>query len=265
MRIRTIKPSFFKDEELAELDPLTRLLFIGLWCMADAEGRLEYRPKFIKSEILPYEECDIEKMLKELGKQRGSNHRFTVIYDVDGRSYIQISNFLKHQRISGKEVQMQSEFPAPPSTVNEKREAFGKQLGSTSELQDAQEGKGREEERKGKERNTRASALALEIPEDLKPFEAEIRDWLDYKKQKGQAYKPKGLDALWRAVRAIPADKRREAVDHSMANNWSGLFQKNGGNGNGHQNAHGRSDQSNRNGASGEPGAFDGIGSTLEL
>jgi len=67
---------------------------------------------------------------------------------------------------------------------------------------------------------------AFKIPDDLLDSQQEIKDWLEYKKQKGQSYKPKGLEALWRAFRAIPKEKRRESVDHSMANNWTGLFEK---------------------------------------
>lgn len=37
-RARNIKPSFFKNEDLADLNPFDRLLFIGLWCLADREG-----------------------------------------------------------------------------------------------------------------------------------------------------------------------------------------------------------------------------------
>ena len=52
MRIRTRKPAFFKDEDLADLPPLTRLFFQGLWPMADRDGRLENRPRLIKAEVL---------------------------------------------------------------------------------------------------------------------------------------------------------------------------------------------------------------------
>ena len=69
---------------------------------------------------------------------------------------------------------------------------------------------------------------AFGIPEDLKNRTMEIMDWLEYKKQKGQSYKTKGLEALWRRVRGIPSDKLREAVDTCMSNNYSGLFYKNG-------------------------------------
>lgn len=54
-RARNIKPGFFKNELLAEMPPEIRLLFMGLWCIADREGRFEERPKKIKMELFP---CD---------------------------------------------------------------------------------------------------------------------------------------------------------------------------------------------------------------
>ncbi len=66
------------------------------------------------------------------------------------------------------------------------------------------------------------------IPEDLLSNKPEILEWLEYKKEKGSGYKPKGLGALWGALRSIPASKRKESILHSMANNWSGLFEKKG-------------------------------------
>lgn len=120
MRIRTIKPAFYKDEKLAELPPLSRILFTGLWGLADSEGRLEYRPRYIKIEVLPYDDCDVPEMLKalEMGRQ-------IQIYGAGRRSFIYVINFKKHQRLSGKEAEIKSEFPIPPPI----REAKGKQRG----------------------------------------------------------------------------------------------------------------------------------------
>ena len=39
-RIRTIKPEFFTSDDICALSPLARLLYVGLWCEADREGRL---------------------------------------------------------------------------------------------------------------------------------------------------------------------------------------------------------------------------------
>ena len=48
MRARNIKPGFFRDEQLMQVPPLGRILFAGLWCLADREGRLPDRPAQIK-------------------------------------------------------------------------------------------------------------------------------------------------------------------------------------------------------------------------
>lgn len=108
-RIRYIKPGFFKNEYLAELDPLARLLFIGLCCWADREGRLEDRPHRLKAEILPYNGCDVDRLLANLAD---SPEGFILRYEVDGKAYIQISNFLRHQRPHPDE--QASKIPPPP-------------------------------------------------------------------------------------------------------------------------------------------------------
>lgn len=104
-RSRNIKPGFFLNDELAEVEPLGRLLFAGLWCIADREGRLKDRPKRIKAEVLPYDDCDTDNLLNQLAK-----HGFITRYTVDGDAYIQIVNFAKHQNPHRNE--RDSEIPA---------------------------------------------------------------------------------------------------------------------------------------------------------
>ena len=105
-RTRSIKPSFFTNESLADCSPLARLLFIGLWTVADREGRLEDRPRRINAELLPYDGADCDKLLSELAS-RG----FIMRYEVDGNRYISIGNFAKHQHCHVKENA--SAIPAP--------------------------------------------------------------------------------------------------------------------------------------------------------
>src|SRR5262245_4448792 len=59
-RARLLKPGFFTNEDLVELPPAARLLFAGLWTLADREGRLEDRPKRIKLAVLPYDDVDVD-------------------------------------------------------------------------------------------------------------------------------------------------------------------------------------------------------------
>jgi hypothetical protein len=105
-RARNIKPSFFTNDELAEIPALGRLLFIALWTMADREGRMEDRPKRIKAEALPYDDCDANELLDQLA-ERG----FIARYTVGETRLIQVVNFCKHQNPHVKEGP--SQIPAP--------------------------------------------------------------------------------------------------------------------------------------------------------
>lgn len=107
MRARNLKPSLFKNEELADLGPYAVILFQGLWCMADREGRLEDRPRRIGVEILPYyEDIDVDELLTALD-QAGFIDRYT--HGSDG--FIQVTNFTKHQNPHKRESD--SSIPAP--------------------------------------------------------------------------------------------------------------------------------------------------------
>ncbi|MFA6271030.1 MAG: hypothetical protein WC657_07550 [Candidatus Paceibacterota bacterium] len=63
-----------------------------MWTIADFKGCIEYRPKMLKVQLLPYDECDIELITNNLDKAR-----FIRFYSVQGKRYIKIVNFEKHQ------------------------------------------------------------------------------------------------------------------------------------------------------------------------
>ncbi len=91
-RSRNIKPGFFKNYDLADAGPHVQLLFAGLWCLADREGRLEDKPRFIKAELFPYYDFDVNGGLTELERLK-----FICRYTVDSLAVIQVLNFKKHQ------------------------------------------------------------------------------------------------------------------------------------------------------------------------
>lgn len=132
--IRTVKPSFFTDEQMGARPPLERLLFVSLWCQADREGRLEDRPGRIKVKALPYDECDVDAMLTNL-QLAG----FVLRYEHEERRYIQVLAFGKHQRPNSREPQ--SEIPAPqPFVIRTRMHAHAHGEGKGTEGN----GKGRE-------------------------------------------------------------------------------------------------------------------------
>jgi hypothetical protein len=115
MRARNIKPSFFSSEDLAGLSAITRLLFIGLWCMADRDGRLKDQPRKIKAEILPHDKnAPVDFLLSAL-----ASRNLIIRYSVDGVGYIAIRNFIKHQKPCRAE--RPSELPAPPNQESQGR------------------------------------------------------------------------------------------------------------------------------------------------
>jgi hypothetical protein len=103
-RARNIKPSFFTNEDLIELDFGARLLFIGLWTLCDREGRLEDRPKKIKMELFPADNIDVNEALDGL-----ASFGFIKRYVADGKRVIQVMKFSEHQSPHGKE--QDSELP----------------------------------------------------------------------------------------------------------------------------------------------------------
>lgn len=105
-RARNIKPQFFTNDELSELPPLARLLFIGLWTIADFKGCFEYKPKRLKVQLLPYDECDIEQLVSALDKSR-----FISIYSVQGQTFGKVLNFNKHQNPHKNEKEKGSDIP----------------------------------------------------------------------------------------------------------------------------------------------------------
>lgn len=113
MRSRNIKPNLFKNEILGVADPILTVVFAGLWCAADREGRIEDRPLRLKAEILPYREnIDFNVYLTEL-----ASLEFICRYRVENIAVIQILNFKKHQ--NPHKTEKQSELPAMPETQAE--------------------------------------------------------------------------------------------------------------------------------------------------
>ena len=99
-RIRTVKPEFFTSESIVELTPLARLFFVSLWCEADREGRLIWKPKTLKLRYFPADDCDILAFAEEL-----ISGGLMVPYEVDGTQYMEIPGFKKHQIINNREAE----------------------------------------------------------------------------------------------------------------------------------------------------------------
>lgn len=97
-----------------------RLLFPGLWMLADREGRLEYRPKRWKGELFPYDNIDTAELFAEL-----ETNGLVKKYESDGVMYVWIPKFRAHQNPHQRE--QKSIIPPHPEDENIKNQEDGEE------------------------------------------------------------------------------------------------------------------------------------------
>lgn len=134
-RIRTIKPDFFTSEDIVSLSPLARLLYVAIWCEADKEGRLVWKPMTLKFRYFPGDACDISALCEEV-----LSAGLVVLY---GDGYARIPTFKAHQHINPRESASQLPGPDAPLT---REPRVGARAARDDDAQGGREGKGKEEE-----------------------------------------------------------------------------------------------------------------------
>lgn len=107
-RQRQLNPEAPTDEDVAQLSIFARYAWAYLPCHADREGRLPDKPFSLKLAILPTDDVDMNALLGEM-----VTAGFIVRYQVEGRRYIQIRSFKRHQKPHPNEAG--SKIPGPPS------------------------------------------------------------------------------------------------------------------------------------------------------
>lgn len=89
---------------------VARVLFMGLIVHADDAGRMPYSARRIKMQIFPADSLDVMLAIAEL-----TELKLIRLYEVEGRSYLCIPNFLRHQRVHNATP---SKIPQPdPETL----------------------------------------------------------------------------------------------------------------------------------------------------
>jgi hypothetical protein len=100
MRIRSIKPEFWRSEDIAALAWPTRLLFVGLWSYVDDNGVGRDHAKLIKADLFALEEDPRETLATvSRGLQELSEGGQIARYDVGGKPFLYINAWEDHQRI----------------------------------------------------------------------------------------------------------------------------------------------------------------------
>ena len=96
MRKRMIDPGYWSDDKVIELDPMQRLLFIGMWNFADDSGVLKNSSKQIKAQIFPADDITNEVVVKSLEKL----HVLGLIVLNEDKTLIKIKGWSNYQKIN---------------------------------------------------------------------------------------------------------------------------------------------------------------------
>ncbi|ROT86959.1 hypothetical protein [Bifidobacterium mongoliense] len=103
MRIRSIKPEFWRSDDIAALDWFDRLLFIGLWSYVDDNGVGRYHLIDICADLFaPDLARDSQETLKRVseGLRRLCDSDMIQVYEADGQKFVFVTNWEKHQRVN---------------------------------------------------------------------------------------------------------------------------------------------------------------------
>lgn len=118
MRIRTVKPKFWRSDDIDVLDWETRLLFIALWSYVDDNGVGVDRLANIAADMFAGDMArdPIDTLAKvSRGLQALSDAGRLMRYIVDGKPYLSIVNFDVHQKIDKPNS---PRFPPPDAATS---------------------------------------------------------------------------------------------------------------------------------------------------
>jgi hypothetical protein len=204
-RIRTIKPEFPHSESMGRISRDARLTFIELWTLADDAGRLRGNSRMLASLLFPYDDDAITLIDTWLGELE--REHCVKRYVIDGTSYLQICNWLSHQKIDKPSQSKLPEFVESSRIVAKPREE------SSGDLDQGREGKGREKR------------------EDAPPFDPVSVNglnpeawalWIEHRKAIKKPIRPHSLTDAAEELAKL-GDRQLAEVKRARAGGWQGL------------------------------------------
>lgn len=210
---RIIKESIRTSKSVNTLSDFQFRVWLYLITYVDDYGRGSADPELLKGFVFPRRrgvtEAQIEKALADL-----ANIGMITLYEVDGESFFCFPNWGAHQRIQQKK----SKFPEPNEVTVSHRESPPESNPNPNTNPNT---------------NTKGNAPARVAPDEsmLEWMSGELREavegWLEYKKERREAYKPQGLKALIGEIRNNAERFGPEAVAvvirESMSNGYKGI------------------------------------------
>lgn len=206
---RIIKETICTSDTIERLTPFEETFFYRLIVNCDDYGRMDARPAILKSKLFPLKERlalrDVQGALQKL-----ADTGCVKLYEVEHKPYLYLPTWEVHQRVRN----CKSKFPEPsdgnPLTVD-------RDLPSTAPVIQSNPNP-------NPESKTREDALAG-IDGELR---TKLEEWMRYKQERREAYKPTGLRNLVSEVknkRSVYSDAQICAlISECMANGWRGII-----------------------------------------
>lgn len=229
-RIRTIKPEFWHDEKVGSLKRDERLLYIGLWNLADDDGVCKASPVFIKSSLFPYDD-DLRINILIAWLSNLEKARMLIPFILRDERYYVIRTFSDHQVINRP-----SKSRWPEGFVSNIIQGVDTNTHGVFTECSHQEG---EEEREQGTGNRNGKGKAQAPPDFEKklilenPFSEDFLQtwivWKDYKKKEFR-FLFKSIESEQAAINELVSladGQETEAIKiihYCMAQGWKGLF-----------------------------------------
>ena len=204
MRIRSIKPEFWRSDDIDALDWDTRLVFIGLWSYVDDNGVGIYKMSNIVSDLFASDfyrnpTATLSRVSEAL--KRLESRSMIDLYRVGDREYLYITNWERHQRVNNPN---KPRYPLPASENSEPIEDLSRSDAGASET--LSPGAGEQRSRGTEEQRTSSSAkppAVAEPPrEDVEALCTRLRDHVARNTDK-----PPTITTKWRTDARLLLDK----------------------------------------------------------
>lgn len=106
-----IDPAIWEDECFGKLDPISKILFIGLFSNADDEGIIRANDSYLRSTIFMYDDISLSDVRQAVDKVATTMQK-VCLYEVDGNRYIKLLKWSDYQKQREDRIQ-KSPLPQP--------------------------------------------------------------------------------------------------------------------------------------------------------
>jgi hypothetical protein len=220
---RILKESICTSDRIDTLSLFEEVLYYRLIVSCDDYGRFDGRPAIIKNRLFPLKE---NLTIKNVSAAINTLARagLVALYEFEGKPFLYLPTWNEHQNIRAKK----SRYPSPEDGVHTS-EIICKQMHTDA----SKCSRNPIQSESNPNTNTKAKSASARTDADcLALFDGELRktvdEWLAYKAERKEAYKPVGLRNLCSEIRN-QAEKHGTAaviatIRKSMASGWKGIW-----------------------------------------